>query len=502
VAVTPNLARGGVAVQRRARVPQNAGADSAARRRGSAAAAGPSSRPPACLALVRFAGEALFALLLTACATYRPLPLPGSPNLAANLAALERTLPPARPDDPPATIDITAPLDIDRIGVLAMLNDPDLRSEHGEMAGARAALVQASALPNPSIALGFAALLGGPGSTPSYSASLSQDIASLVTYHARVASARSHVGEVNANLLWLEWQIAQKARLLALDLYWLDQSIDLNDRELRLISSEAGQVRAATAAGNLDIQSLAPLLGAQASAEQSLAALHLQRLKNWQALDALLGLQPQVRFAIAAPALPPPPPDLAGLIATLPEHRPDLVALQLGYRSSDENLRAAILGQFPAFVLSGTWTSDTTNVRSAGPNATFDLPIFNRNQGGIAKARATRAQLQAQYQARLDSAVADIQGLVAQMQRLSADLVVARRAAARAVTLSKTAREAYAQGNLDQRALTDYETTALQRQLDVVGMARDLGEDQITLAVELGLGLPRARIAPPDRTRS
>ncbi len=209
-----------------------------------------------------------------------------------------------------------------------------------------------------------------------------------------------------------------------------------------------------------------------------------------------------MRFAIAPPDLGAMPSDPDKLIASLPERRPDLVALQLGYRASQENVRAAILGQFPAFVLGGTWNQDTSNVRSAGPNVTFDVPIFNRNQGQIAEARATRLLLHEQYQARLNSAVEDIRGLVAQLKKLSADLDQANQGAASAASLAETARAAYAQGNIDQRAWSDYETTALQRRLEVIALERSLGEARVMLTVELGLGLPQTRITPLDDAKS
>ncbi len=250
-------------------------------------------------------------------------------------------------------------------------------------------------------------------------------------------------------------------------------------------------------AGNLDLSALAPLEAAKAGAEQSLATLDLARLKDWQALDALLGLAPTVRFAIPRPHLPAMPADSLSLIASLPERRPDLVALRLGYLSSDESVRAAILGQYPAFVLGGTWSSDTSNVRSAGPSFTFDLPIFDRNQGQIAQARAQRLLLHEQYQARLDGAVGDVHGLVAQERSLSAALVQARAADRTADRLARSAEAAYRQGNLDQRSLADYQTTALQRRLEVVALERSLGEARITLAVELALGLPTTRVAVP-----
>ncbi|HZV08059.1 MAG TPA: TolC family protein [Gemmataceae bacterium] len=379
-----------------------------------------------------------------------------------------------------------------------MLNDPDLRSEWGDMGVAQAGLLQATLLPNPSATLAYGALLGGPGSAPSFAASLSQDIASLITYRSRVRAAQSHVAEVNSTLLWQEWQVAQKARLLALDIYYGDQSLSLTGRELRLISDEVRQAQAATAANNLALPALAPLLSAKASTEQSFATLNLVQIKQWQSLNALLALEPDVRFVIAEPDLPPSPSPLEPLIARLPQQRPDLVALQLGYRSSESNLRAAILGQFPAFVLGGNWGSDTTGVRSAGPTVTFDLPIFNRNQGKISEAEATRLLLHEQYVARLDSAVGTARGVAAQEHALLGYLPQARQAAEAAEKLAHTARDAYAQGNIDQRSLTDYETTALQRALEMVDLERSIGEDKVALSVELAFGLPMTRIVPPN----
>ncbi len=455
-----------------------------------------------CLATrrVRRAGALGLALcMMSGCATYHPLPLATRAHLAPDLHGLDTTLPAAAANASPRRIDVDRPLDPATVGFLAVLNDPALRSEWGDMAVAQAGLLQASLLPNPSVGLGFAALLGGPGAAPSYTASLSQDVAALVTYRARVSAAEAHVSEVNASLLWQEWQVAQQARLLALDLWYGDRSIAVNRRELDLVSDEVTQAQAATAAGNLALPALAPLLAAKASAEQALVTLDTNRLTQWQSLDALLGLAPNVRFAIAAPDPPPLPADLTPLIERLPETRPDLIALRLGYDSSEAGVRAAILGQFPALVLGGSWTSDTSRVRSAGPTATFDLPIFNRGQGQISQSKATRLLLHEQFQARLDSADGTVRGLAARQRRLSEDLVRARQAADSADALARTARTAYVQGNLDQRSLADYETTASQRELEVIDLERTIGENDITLSVELGIGLPTARLAPPDR---
>lgn len=431
---------------------------------------------------------------LAGCATYQALPLPRGPNLASKLAALDTAVP--KGDSRAAVrIDTTRPLTIDQIGLLAILNNPDLKSEAGTIDVARAGVVQATIIPNPVASFNYGALISGPGTTSSITAALSQGIAQIITRRARVQSAAFHAAEVDAAQLWREWEVAQKARQLAADIYSADQSIALTRQEVALLSQELDAVKKAIEAGNLTLAAQSPLASAQAVADNSLVSLNLDRLKSWQALDALLGLDPKVRFRIARPDLAALPADVESLLADVPERRPDLAALQLGYNSADEDVRAAILGQFPALTLGGSYNRDTTNVVSAGPTFELGLPVFDRNQGEIAKTAATRILLRTQYQARLDSAVSNVRALVAQVRQLSADLLTARSAATTAQSLASTARQAYAQNNLDQRTVTDYETTALERRLQVITIERQINEDKIIIAVELGLDLPKVRIA-------
>lgn len=449
-------------------------------------------------AFVAFVALAAAALVLGGCASYRPLALPQHAQLVHRIDDVDHTLPPSAPNTQPHIVDVGQPLSVDDIGVLAILNDPELRAERGELDVARANLTQSEVLPNPSVSLGYAALLGGAGTTDAFTASLTQDVKSLVTYRRRVAAARAHVSQVNAELLWEEWLVAQKARLLAVDLYWGQRSIARSEAALASIAATTSRVRAQIDAGAMTQSTLAPLLASQAALAQSLSSLRLAQLKNWQALDELLGMTPDARFALAQPRVPAPPTDLNTRIADLPAQRPDLIALQLGYRSADEHVRAAILGQFPAFVLGGSWNSDTSDVRSGGPTVTFDLPIFDRNQAQVARTRATRRLLHEQYRSRLDRIESGIRGLQAREQLIAASLADARADGASAESQVERAKRAYAQGTLDRRALTDYEMTALRRRLDVYDLERALAQARIGLALELGTGLPRTRLAPLD----
>ena len=445
-------------------------------------------------AAVKLFGAAGVAVL-AGCASYQPLPLPPGPDLAPSLNGLDTAVPSVSGVGRIERIDSARPLTIDQIGLLAILNDPDLKAEAGTIDLAHAGIVQATIIPNPVAAVSFGALISGPGTISSLSAALSQGIAQLITRQARVQSAELHADQVDADQLWRQWQVAQKARQLAADIYADGLAIALTVKEIELLSQELDEVKQAIAAGNLTIAAQAPLAGALAVAERALINLKLGRLKNWQALDGLLGLEPSVRFRIARPALGPLPKNIDALLENLPERRPDLAALQLGYNSAEEDIRAAILGQFPALTLGASYNRDTSDVVTVGPTFDLGVPVFDRNQGQIAKAAATRILLRAQYQARIDSAVATVRALVAQVRQLSADLVTARSAAATAQSLATTAQQAYAQNNLDQRTMTDYVTTALERRLEVITIEKQINEDKIFLAVELGLGLPKVRIA-------
>ncbi|PMS14572.1 hypothetical protein C0Z18_31065 [Trinickia dabaoshanensis] len=442
-------------------------------------------------------GLGVLAAVLAAggCASYRPLPLPDHAQLAGRLDDIRHTL---ALGGAPHVIDTSQPLGVDDIGLLAILNDPELRAERGEFELAQADLTQSKALPNPSVGLGYAALLGGEGTTGALSASLTQDVKSILTYRRRVAAARAHVLEIDAQLLWKEWQVAQKARLLAIDLYWDERSIQSSETAAHTLARTASRVREQVGAGRMSQSDLAPLLSSQATLERSIASLRLTTSKNWADLDALLGMTPDARFALARPRAPAIPTDIDAGIAEATERRPDLIALRLGYRSADENVRAAILGQFPALALGGSWNSDTSNVRSGGPTVTFDLPIFDRNQGRIAQTRATRRLLYEQYQSRLDEVDTTIRALDVRSRQIAQALDAARDDAASTQTQADRARQAFRQGILDRRALTDYDMTALNRRLDAYNLERALAEAHTALALELGSGLPRTRLAPQD----
>jgi len=435
-------------------------------------------------------GAASLLVVLAGCATYRPLPLPAAPGLADSLATLRH-----------AGVASETPLTVQDVAYLAVENDPTLRAARARMGVARAEVLAAGVLPNPSLSAALTPVIGGPGTATGWSVGLGEDLQALVTLHARTRAARAAAGAVNASLLWQEWQVIGQARLLAVDLMQGARLHRLLDEAHGLLAQRYAVTRRAVAEGNASLAVISPDLAALTGIEQQIDALDRLQQQRRHQLAALLGLQPSVPLPLAArPDLPPVPASLVrSLLPGIAARRPDLLALRLGYRAADARLRAAILAQFPRLTVGFTDASDTTGVRSFGPQVTLDLPVFDRNQGPIAIARATRRRLRTEYVARLDTAVGDVQAMLADTALLRRQLRRARRQLAETRRVANAAAAAFRAGNLTERAYVDFVTARIAKEQEVLGLEQSLAEQQVAMATLVGAGMPAVRLPASGR---
>jgi outer membrane protein TolC len=215
-------------------------------------------------------------------------------------------------------------------------------------------------------------------------------------------------------------------------------------------------------------------------------------------LNSLLGLAPDVELVLASKT------DLAPLdgaairasLVTLPNRRPDLVALQYGYQAQEEAVRQAVLLQFPNLVLGAAANSDNASVVNAGPQATIGLPVFDRNQGGIAIARALRTQLRAEYAARLANVTGEVGALLSEAEQLSRQLDVARRDLPAAQLAADHASAAFAASLLDERSYVDLITSRYSREQAVLTLETGLLDRQVAILTLTGMGLPTVESVP------
>ena len=435
--------------------------------------------------LVRLLIVAAFSLAGAACGGPADLALPTKPLLANSLTDLDG-----------AGIGTASPLTVSRVALLAVRNNPDLvavRAQHGV---ARAQLLQSGLLPNPQFTGAFLPLVAGVGTTPAYNAGLSEDIRALITLSSSRQAARASAGQVDAQILWQEWQVIGQARLLAVDIIEAERSRALLARNRDLLAARYSKSERAVTAGNETLTASAPDLAALQSITTQINDLLRQQLARRHQLNALLGLAPDVGVPLGpAPDLPRWSPDaVARALPTLAERRPDLVALQLGYRAQNAKLRTAILSRFPNLMFGVTGGSDNSNVRNLGPQITLELPVFNQNQGNIAIETATRQQLHDEYAARLNAACGQVRAMAAEIDLLSHQLGSVRHDLAGTQRVATQAQAAFNAGNLDERGYVDLVAARLTKEQEIITIEQSLLDQQVAIATLLGIGMPAIAI--------
>jgi outer membrane protein TolC len=427
-------------------------------------------------------GAAIASLgLLGACATYSPLPLNRNAALAVRIE-------PADPQSRPSARRLT----LDDITMLALRNNPDLVAARQQRGVAQAQVLSAGILPNPVVSGSYGFLLGGPGTTGALAAGVSQDLKSLVTLSSSRAAATHAARGIDAQLLWQEWQTIAKVRLLVVDLMEGEQLRRLIEENATQLQELLSRNRDALAQGDTTLTALVPDLSAQASVRRQQDDLERLQSARRRDLNVLLGLAPFVVLPLSE-TLDVPSVDtrlIEQQLADLADRRPDLIALQLGYQSQEDKVRGAILAQFPLLSLGVSGGHDNSNIRTFGPQITLELPLFNRNQGNIALARATRSQLYAEFSARLANSRAEVQSLLAAIELLQRQLALKQPQLTELDQIVGRARDPYKDGDLDERTFVDLLTARNAKQQEILAIEQTLLEQQIAVATLTGAGLP------------
>lgn len=434
--------------------------------------------------LYRMASALLLTATLAACTSYAPLPLDKRPSLKTTLGALRHE----------GTV-LPAVLGVDDIARLAVENNLDLVAVRTQVHLAEAQTLAAGVLANPSINGNYGFLTGGAGTMGSIAAGVSEDVKSLVTQPAKHEAADQAAQQVAASILWQEWQVIGKVRLLATDLVEGEKSCALLRRMRALLQDRLDRGRVALARGDTTFGVLSPDLVALGDLQKQIDDLDRQQLTRRQDLNALIGLAPEVAIPLVRQLdLPDIDPDkVDALLATLVDRRPDLVALQRGYQAQEAKLRGAVLAQFPALALGVAGGRDNSDVRTIGPQITLELPIFDRNQGAIAIERATREQLHAEFTARLSAAVGEVQAMMASQRLIEKQLATASGRADEHQGLTARAEAAYVAGDLDERSYVDLATSGLAKRLEVVALEQSLLDQRVAIATLVGAGMPPVR---------
>ncbi len=446
-------------------------------------------------------------LTLTGCATYHPMPL--------DEAMVDKALaPPALESIPiqatmihhpllrPVKFDLSDGLSPDEAAILAVIANPKLRAVRDQKGLAQAQLLQAGILPNPQFSYSLDIPMAGAtgGTVKAYGLGLNYDIVSLLTHAAKVAASQNQAAAVDLDVAWQEWQVAQVARLHLFRLAILNRQLAVAQEEEKGLQENVATLKRALNLGYVTVISQSAAQATLQKVHTQLLTIAQQRAEERLALNEALGLPPEQQIPLAPslnlPSLPLPV--FKELMQGIQERRLDLLALKMGYQSQEERLREAIIAQIPKITIGFLHASDTTHVITTGFNIAIDLPIFDRNQGKVAIARATRQQLFDEYVSRLFTARADVARLLTDMAAVREQIKSVEESIATLKNLVQVYHRALLEGNADVVTYYNARDQLISQTIDLLTLKRTLADQTIALEIAAGTYLDNGEKAVPQ----
>ncbi len=375
----------------------------------------------------------------------------------------------------------------DEIAVMVVIVSPQLRTLRDQRGLAQAQVVQAGILPNPQWSQSADVPHGNvdPTLITGRSRGFSWDLGALLTHHDDVAAARASARSVDLQIAWQEWQVAQDARLRAFRIASMQEQLPLQ-REIEAgLANNVAVIRQSFDHGLKVAADLTAATDLYTQTRNARLALEQALVADRLALNLALGLPADAPLQIKSPEDFPTLETDAGaesrLLAGLETRRLDLVALTLGYQSQESTLRSAVLAQFPKINLSVNKANDTSDIKTRGWAIGVDLPVFDRRQGVIAMAKATRQQLFDDYVTRVAEARAQVRQILEDLAVVRIQLDGATASLVDLQLLAKGYEQAYASRNADVIAYRDARAALALRRIEQSKLRQDL--------LELGVGL-------------
>ncbi|MEI7035867.1 TolC family protein [Fulvimonas yonginensis] len=425
-------------------------------------------------------------VVLAGCASYRPAPV----DPAATRAQWQAR----RLDDPALAVRLRPWLPArdhgrwppERYGraellLAALALNPDLAEARAHLAEASAAVRTAGARPNPTVSLALERYTQAQADGAPWLWGISTDLLLDTALRRRLRVQLADQAVRGARLDYAEkvWAVRAAVRDALAERLLAQRRLALADEGVRLAAAleQAARQRATLGEDSPQAelqaaQTLAQARSAQAGAAQQAAGADARLARAIGVPgDALQGLQLDW-----AGFERPTAPDRAQ-VAALADHallaRADLERALVDYASRETELHQQVRAQYPQLSLGPGYTYDH-GIRKLTFNASASVPLFNRNQGPIAEARARRDAAAAHVR----TVQADIASAIeAARRRLAAALpaLAAARAGEQAAARQQAqAERAFALGAVDRPALLAARLAALaarQTALDALGLA-------------------------------
>lgn len=133
-----------------------------------------------------------------------------------------------------------------------------------------------------------------------------------------------------------------------------------------------------------------------------------------------------------------------------------------------------------------------------GPQLTFDLLIFDRNEGAIAKEVATREALHEEFNARLKTAAGEVRALLSEHKLLERQLKSVEPRLRKTKAIAAQTEAAYKQNLIDERAYLETQIARLTIERQKIELEQELFEGQVSLEKFTGTDITQMSISTDE----
>jgi cobalt-zinc-cadmium efflux system outer membrane protein len=312
---------------------------------------------------------------------------------------VESTAPPMPPD-----VTLDDGLTSDEAVAIALWNSPSFQATLADLGVARADLVEAGLLRNPVLSVLF------PLGPKQLEWTVQFPFELIWQRPARVAAATLNAQAVGERLVWNALTLVAETRTAHSDAVIADRRLQLTTEIADLVRRLTGITEARLRAGDISELEARAARSDAARVDAVRQAIEHERDLSRLTLAALLGLDVDADRIRPTPG---PAPDVAacGTDAARVERalasRPDVRAAEIGIDAAAQRARwersrvVTLMG-----ILDGN--GEGAEGAEVGPGVGAEIPIFNRNQGGIRRAEAEVERAGHRYAAVRAQVVAEV----------------------------------------------------------------------------------------------
>ncbi len=415
--------------------------------------------------------------LLSGCVSYSPQPVDPFHEIkqleqrGAGSHELE-VLPPGNPEWLPLqrSVDLTDGLDVPEANALALFYAPEIRAARRAERVSGAQLLRAGLLSNPELFLG--PRISTKSDDVVFPAGISWELPLWGKRGAEKDLADRQLSAAQIRVLATELRVLTEVRSAFIRIAGLNQALEALEAQLGGSQRVVQWVTTLQQAGEVDAVTAFLAILEQDDVRAALTTKRLELESSTRELFETIGILPTAGLSLGLDPHPASLPDLPSLSRERLLLHPEIRTALSEYEAAEASLKLEVAKQYPTIRVGPEFEDDRGDA-TVGIGVGIELPLFDRNRGGIAAAEERRE---------------------AARERLESSLL----------RLSHAEAQARAEWNANERMLSDYRAGALEnaeRARESLELRLQTGQSNVLEVLAALRALTRARVRELDLER-